>query len=582
MLADPAPPHGRSPAAQTRKVAPVTTSPFDAAPMVDPTEGITQTVEPPIDESAHLLEQTGETDVDAVVVVDFGSQYSQLITRRVREAGVYSELVPHDAPWSDIQRLNPKGVILSGGPASVYEPGAPRMPSWVLENNLPILGICYGMQLVAQSFGGKVDPADHREYGPATITIEQDLADSPSSHLFEGLSGQIPVWMSHGDHLPAPPDGFQVLATSKNSPVAAMGRDQIVCLQFHPEVSHTPQGATIIRNFLVNVCGCETNWRPESFIDATIHDIRERVGSERVLLGLSGGVDSSVAAALIHRAIGDQLTPVFVDNGLLRAGEADLVREVFAGAFEMPLVYVDAGDQFLEYLQGVTDPEQKRKVIGEVFVRSFEAEANRLEAEGGPFTFLAQGTLYPDVIESTTADTKAAVKIKTHHNVGGLPEDMQFKQLLEPLKFLFKDEVRAVGRALGLPDAIVERQPFPGPGLAVRLLGEVTRPDLDLLRAADRIVREEIEAADLDEPIWQFFAVLLPVSSTGVMGDYRTYAKVCAIRAITSEDAMTADWARLPYDLLARMSNRIVNEVSGINRVVYDITSKPPATIEWE
>ena len=455
---------------------------------------------------------------------------------------------------------------------------------------MPVLGICYGMQLIAQAFGGAVDPADHREYGPATITVREPVsgadgqADAPAAHLFAGLPGELPVWMSHGDNLPAPPDGFAVLATSANSPVAAMGRDQIVCLQFHPEVSHTPQGATIIRNFLVNVCGCATTWRAESFIDAAVRDIRERVGGERVLLGLSGGVDSSVAAALIHRAIGDQLTPVFVDNGLLRAGEADLVREVFAGAFAMPLVYVDASDQFLEALQGVSDPEQKRKVIGEVFVRSFEAEANRLEAEGGPFTFLAQGTLYPDVIESTTADTKSAVKIKTHHNVGGLPEDMQFTQVLEPLKFLFKDEVRSVGRTLGLPDTIVERQPFPGPGLSVRLPGAVTQPDLELLRAADRIVREEIEAAagTLAEPIWQFFAVLLPVNSTGVMGDYRTYARVCAIRAITSEDAMTADWARLPYDLLARLSNRIVNEVSGINRVVYDITSKPPATIEWE
>jgi len=553
-------------------------------PTVDPTEGRVHPSDPLVDESAHLLAQA-PTTVDAVVVLDFGSQYSQLITRRVREAGVYSELLHHDVGWADVERLAPKGVILSGGPASVYEDGAPQLPGWVLERGLPVLGICYGMQLIAQAFGGAVDLADHREYGPATIEITHPATDEPASKLFAGLPDRLPVWMSHGDHLPSPPDGFTVLARSANSPVAAMGRGQIVCLQFHPEVSHTPQGAAIIRNFLVDVCGCETNWQAESFIEATVADIRARVGSDRVLLGLSGGVDSSVAAALIHRAVGDQLTPVFVDNGLLRAGEADLVREVFAGAFEMPLVYLDASDTFLDRLTGVSDPEQKRKVIGEVFVRQFEAEAHRQEAKGGPFRFLAQGTLYPDVIESTTADTGAAVKIKTHHNVGGLPEDMNF-ELLEPLKFLFKDEVRRVGRALGLPDVVVERQPFPGPGLAVRLLGEMNRTDLDLLRAADRIVREEIEAAgasgDLEMPVWQFFAVLLPINSTGVTGDYRTYARVCAIRAITSEDAMTADWARLPYDLLARMSNRITNEVTGIGRVVYDITSKPPGTIEWE
>ncbi len=553
-------------------------------PTLNPTEGTVHLGEPPVDESAHLLAQAS-TAVDAVVVLDFGSQYSQLITRRVREAGVYSELLHHDVAWADVERLAPKGVILSGGPASVYEEGSPQLPGWVLERGLPVLGICYGMQLIARAFGGTVDLADHREYGPATIEITHPTTDEPASRLFAGLPDRLPVWMSHGDHLPTPPEGFTVLARSANSPVAAMGRGQIVCLQFHPEVSHTPQGAAIIRNFLVDVCGCETNWQAESFIEATVADIRAKVGGDRVLLGLSGGVDSSVAAALIHRAIGDQLTPVFVDNGLLRAGEADLVREVFAGAFEMPLVYVDASDTFLDRLSGVSDPEQKRKVIGEVFVRQFEAEARRQEAEGGPFRFLAQGTLYPDVIESTTAETGAAVKIKTHHNVGGLPEDMDF-ELLEPLKFLFKDEVRRVGRALGLPDVVVERQPFPGPGLAVRLLGEMNRTDLELLRAADRVVREEIEAAgvngDLEMPVWQFFAVLLPVNSTGVTGDYRTYARVCAIRAITSEDAMTADWARLPYDLLARMSNRITNEVTGIGRVVYDITSKPPGTIEWE
>ncbi|MDP9469400.1 MAG: glutamine-hydrolyzing GMP synthase, partial [Chloroflexota bacterium] len=500
-----------------------------------------------------------ETAVDAVVVLDFGSQYSQLITRRVRECGVYCELVPHDAPWADIEPLHPKGVILSGGPASVYTPDAPHLPDWVLDpaRHLPVLGICYGMQLLADALGGAVAPADRREYGPATITVAAD----GSSPLFANLPSDLAVWMSHGDHIKTPPPGFTVLARSANSPVAAIGRDGLVGLQFHPEVAHTPLGKAIIENFLLRICGCEATWSPESFIEAATRDVKERVGDGRVLLGLSGGVDSSVAAALIHRAIGDQLTPVFVDNGLLRLGEADLVREVFARHFGMELVYVDARERFLRRLAGVTDPEAKRVVVGEEFVRVFEAEAEK----AGPFDFLAQGTLYPDVIESTTADTKAAAKIKTHHNVGGLPADMRFR-LVEPLKFLFKDEVRAVGRTLGLPDEIVERQPFPGPGLAVRLLGEVTEPDLDLLRRADAIVREEVEAAGLAREVWQYFAVLLPVDSTGVMGDYRTYARVCAVRAVASQDAMTADWARLPYDLLARMSNRIVNEVRGINR----------------
>jgi GMP synthase (glutamine-hydrolysing) len=541
---------------------------------IDPTEGRVQTIEPPIAESAHLLGQDGAAKpVDAVVVLDFGSQYSQLITRRVRECGVYCELVPHDAPWSDIAPLHPKGFILSGGPASVYEPGAPQLPDWVLESDLPVLGICYGMQLLARALGGEVAGGDRREYGPATIEVQ----NGETSSLFTGLPSDLDVWMSHGDHVEAAPPGFQVLASSTKSPIAAMVKGHVIGIQFHPEVAHTPRGIDLIRNFLIRVCECDSTWSAESFIDASIREIRAQVGDGRVLLGLSGGVDSSVAAALIHRAIGDQLTPVFVNNGMLRLGEADLVQTVFARHFGMHLVYVDASERFLKRLVGVTDPEQKRKIVGEEFVRVFEVEAEK----AGPFDFLAQGTLYPDVIESTTKDTKAAVKIKTHHNVGGLPEDMTFK-LIEPLKFLFKDEVRAVGRALGLPDEIVERQPFPGPGLAVRLLGEITEPDLDLLCRADAIVREEIEAAGQAKDVWQYFAVLLPVNSTGVMGDYRTYARVCAVRAIASQDAMTADWARLPYELLARISNRIVNEVRGINRVVYDISSKPPATIEWE
>jgi GMP synthase (glutamine-hydrolysing) len=529
---------------------------------------------PPIAESVHLLGQDSDSasPVDAVVVLDFGSQYSQLITRRVRECGVYSELAPFDVSWDQVAPLHPKGVILSGGPASVYEPGAPQIPSWVWKQQLPVLGICYGMQLIAHDLGGRVAPAERREYGPATIDLTPD-----SSPLFSGLPQRLDVWMSHGDHVEEMPPDFEILANTSNAPIAAMARDGVIGIQFHPEVAHTPRGKEIISNFLTEICGCSTSWSPESFIESSVREIQERVGDGRVLLALSGGVDSSVAAALIYRAIGDRLTPVFVNNGLLRLGEAELVRDVFAKHFGMPLVYVDATDRFLNRLASVVDPEAKRKIVGEEFIRVFEAEAQ----EHGPFEFLAQGTLYPDVIESTTPDTKSAAKIKTHHNVGGLPADMQFK-LLEPLKFLFKDEVRAVGHALGLPDEIVWRQPFPGPGLSVRILGEVTRADLELLRLADAIVREEIENAGLGREIWQFFAVLLPIQSTGVMGDYRTYARVCAVRAVASQDAMTADWARIPYDVLAKLSNRIVNEIRGINRVVYDISSKPPATIEWE
>ena len=539
------------------------------------TTGIDQTTLAAPDDTAEpagaLVDPPGDAPVETIVVLDFGSQYSQLITRRIREAGVYSELVHHDTPFADIQRLSPRGVILSGGPASVYEPDAPQLPGWVLASGLPVLGICYGMQLIARAAGGSVDPATHREYGLATITTE---GDSP---LFAGLPRELSVWMSHGDSVSGLPADFTVHGFSANAPLAAFGRGNILGIQFHPEVAHTPLGAKVIENFLVNVCGVARDWTSASFVDRAVEEIRATVSEGRVLLGLSGGVDSSVAAALIHRAIGDQLTPVFVNNGLLRQGEAEQVREVFARGFGMPLVYAEATDRFLGRLAGVTDPEEKRKIIGDTFVRVFEAEAER----AGPFEFLAQGTLYPDVIESTTRDTGAAAKIKTHHNVGGLPADLKFT-LVEPLKYLFKDEVRAVGRELGLPDEIVERQPFPGPGLAVRILGEVTAPDLEILRAADAIVREEIDGAGLGGEVWQYFAVLLPVNTVGVMGDYRTYAKVCAIRAVSSQDAMTADWARLPYDLLARMSTRIVNEVRGINRVVYDISSKPPSTIEWE
>ncbi len=512
-----------------------------------------------------------ERDFDTVVVLDFGSQYSQLIARRIREAGVYSVLLPWDTPEDEIARLQPKGIVLSGGPSSVYEPGAPTLPDWVLASEEPVLGICYGMQLITRALGGEVEPAERREYGQARIEV------TTTSPLFHNLPASLDVWMSHGDHVTRVPDSFTLIASSANAPIAGMSDGQHYGIQFHPEVAHTPVGKELLRNFLVEICGCRTDWTAEHFIDSAVRKIRGTVGDGRVLLGLSGGVDSSVAAALIHRAIGDRLTPVFVDNGLLRQGESELVQAVFGRAFGMNLVFVDASERFLARLQGVIDPEQKRKIVGEEFIRAFEAESDR----NGPFDFLAQGTLYPDVIESTSADTKAAAKIKTHHNVGGLPDDMRFP-LLEPLRFLFKDEVRQVGRALGLPAEIVDRQPFPGPGLSVRIIGEVTAEDLALLRPADAIVREEIERAEVDDPVWQYFAVLLPIRSVGVMGDYRTYGRVCAIRAVTSEDAMTADWARLPHDLLARISSRIVNEVHGITRVAFDISSKPPATIEWE
>ena len=525
----------------------------------------------PSNTAGPVADATPSRDFDTVVVLDFGSQYSQLIARRVREVGVYSVLLPWDTPRHEIANLKPKGVILSGGPASVYDPGAPILPTWVLEEELPTLGICYGMHLLANALDGTVESAAKREYGSASIsTIE-------SSPLFQGLPDTIDVWMSHGDHVTRLPAGFAAIAGTSNAPIAAMSDGRRFGIQFHPEVVHTPLGRDLIRNFLVEVCRCRTDWTADHFIDSAVDQIRSTVGDGRVLLGLSGGVDSSVAAALIHRAIGDRLTPVFVDNGLLRLGETDLVREVFGRAFGMDLVFVDASERFLSNLEGVEDPEEKRRIVGAEFIRVFEIEAER----HGPFEFLAQGTLYPDVIESTSPDTKAAVKIKTHHNVGGLPADLSFS-LIEPLRYLFKDEVRAVGRALGLPNEIVERQPFPGPGLSVRIIGPVTAADLALLRQADAVVREEIDALGPESGVWQYFAVLLPIRSVGVMGDDRTYGRVCAVRAVASEDAMTADWARLPSETLGRISTRIVNEVHGITRVVYDISSKPPSTIEWE
>ena len=510
---------------------------------------------------------------ETVAVLDFGSQYSMLIARRVRECHVYCELVSPDAPWDQVARLRPRGFILSGGPASVYEEGAPMAPAYVFESGLPVLGICYGMQLLAYQLGGRVAPGQRREYGPAMI----HQADR-SAAIFDGLPSPMPVWMSHGDVIAEVPPGFRALAHSENSPIAVMGNGAgLLGIQFHPEVVHTPQGKRVLENFLHNVCGCRGDWTPSNFVTDSVHRIRQEVGSGRVICALSGGVDSAVTAALVHRAIGDQLTCIFVNNGLLRREEPERVIATFRRHLKMNLVHADATGRFLDALAGVTDPEEKRRRIGETFIRVFEEEAERL----GRVDFIAQGTTYPDVIESASSGSTAAVKIKTHHNVGGLPAQMTFT-LIEPLRFLFKDEVRQVGLEVGLPEEMVYRHPFPGPGLAIRIIGEVTREKLDVLRACDWIVMNEVKKAEMYRDLWQAFAILTDTKSVGVMGDYRTYGWVVAVRAVTAEDAMTADWARLPYDLLARIAGRIVNEVPAVNRVVYDITSKPPGTIEWE
>lgn len=507
---------------------------------------------------------------ELVIVLDFGAQYSQLIARRIRECRVYCEILPAETTAEEIVRLQPRGIVLSGGPNSVYDEGALRCDRRLFGLGIPILGICYGHQLMAHLLEGRVVPAETREYGRTELSV---LAEG---EIFRGLGGDRVCWMSHGDMVQEAPAGFQVLARTEKTPVAAMGDPmrRLYGVQFHPEVTHTPWGSDLLRNFVTHVCGCSGSWTMKSFIEEATEQIRATVGSGKVFCATSGGVDSMTLAALVHRAIGDQLTCVFVNHGLLRKGEAEQVRRTFAEHLHFPLVYVDAEARFLERLRGVTDPEQKRKIIGHEFIHVLEAEADKVEGVG----FLAQGTLYPDVIESGTG---SAAKIKTHHNVGGLPARMRLK-LVEPFRRLFKDEVRRVGTELGLPPEIVGRHPFPGPGLAVRILGEITPDRLEILREADAIAIEELRNSGLYDQIWQAFCTLLPVRSVGVMGDQRTYAYPIVIRAVTSEDAMTASWARIPYDVLERISSRISNEVRGVNRVVYDISSKPPATIEWE
>ena len=514
--------------------------------------------------------------MDRILILDFGSQYTQLIARRVRELKVYCEIHPYRMAAEAIRAFKPAGVILSGSPASIYQPDAPQSTPALWELGVPVLGICYGLCVAAQQHGGVVARAERREYGRADLHVD-DKGD-----LFAGLAGRQVVWMSHGDKLEEPPAGFRVLAHTENAPYAAIrhAARPIFGVQFHPEVAHTAHGKEVLANFLFRVCGCKGDWEMGAFIREAVVRVRARVGDGRALCALSGGVDSSVTAALMHRALGDRLTCVFVDNGVLRKGEAESVQKLLGTHLGLKILTVDASKRFLEKLAGVTDPEQKRRIIGAEFIAVFQEAAARLAARLGPIEYLGQGTLYPDVIESVSVKGPSAT-IKTHHNVGGLPAEMTFT-LVEPLRELFKDEVRQVGRELGIPEPILTRQPFPGPGLAVRILGEVTPVGLDLLREADAIVEAEVRAAGLYETLWQAFAVLLPVRTVGVMGDERTYEHVIALRAVHSLDGMTADWARLPDDLLARLSNRIINEVKGVNRVVYDISSKPPSTIEWE
>ena len=519
-----------------------------------------------------------ESRGDKILILDFGSQYTQVIARRVRECSVYSEIIPFRTKAAAIAKLKPSGIILSGGPASVYAPKAPQVDAGIYALGIPVLGICYGMQLIAHGLGGKVERSERREYGSGRLKGDRRC------ELFHGLPAELDVWNSHGDKITKLPKGFRPLGRTENSPHAVIGdtRRRIFGLQFHPEVVHTPRGRDILANFVHRICGCRSTWTMGSFIDRTCREIRDQVGDGRVILGLSGGVDSSVAAVLLHKAIGDQLTCIFVDNGLLRAGEAEAVERLFAGEFRIRMQKVDASKKFLAKLKGVTDPEQKRKIIGNEFIKVFEASARRLKKTSpGRYRFLAQGTLYPDVIESVSISGNPAALIKSHHNVGGLPERMKF-ELVEPLRQLFKDEVRRVGSELGLSKEIVQRQPFPGPGLAVRILCDITPERLRIVRDADAIVIEEMKSSGWYYKVWQSFAVLLPVRSVGVMGDERTYDYTIALRVVESHDGMTADWVRLPHDLLGRIASRVINEVKGVNRICYDVSSKPPATIEWE
>lgn len=507
---------------------------------------------------------------EMILILDFGGQYSQLIARRIRECGVYCEIASFRTSIEKIKAMQPKAIVFSGGPSSVYAENAPKCDAQVFELGIPILGICYGMQLTAQTLGGVVAHADSREYGNTRLVIDQN------TDVFNGLGSETAVWMSHGDYIETPPAGFVVTAHTDNTPVAAMvnAERQIYGVQFHPEVVHTPEGMKMLKSFLFDICQCKGDWNMGSFVDQAVEAIRKQVGDKRVLCALSGGIDSSVAAVLVHRAVGDQLTCVYVNHGFMRKGESEQVVKTFREEFNMNLVYANVPERFMSRIAGVTDPETKRKIIGDEFIRVFETEAGKL----GQIDFLVQGTLYPDVIESGT-DTAAV--IKSHHNVGGLPEDMKFA-LVEPLRDLFKDEVRALARELELPQEIVWRQPFPGPGLAIRIIGEITEERLEILREADAIVQEEIKKADLYRKVWQSFAILPAMKSVGVMGDERTYAYTVGLRIVSSEDGMTADWVRMPYEVLDQISRRIVNEVKGVNRIVYDITSKPPSTIEWE